>query len=90
LEAAAAPPAAGPRIPGEITAAWAQARLFAAVEIPTKTNQEAARRAMAPKRGNRAEAWTQGSLFAPVETSVQAKPAAWRRTVERAVQLRLL
>lgn len=87
---AAAPPAAGPPIPGVLTEAWAGGCLFAAVEIPTKTNQTAARRAEAPKRGNRAQAWTQDSLFGPVETPVKAKPAARRRTVERAVQLRLL
>jgi hypothetical protein len=77
-------------MPGELTGAWAQARLFAAAEIPAKTNQATARRAMAPKRGNRTQAWTQGSLFAAVETPVKAEPAARPRTVERAVQLRLL
>jgi len=76
-------------MPGELIVAWAQARLFAAAEIPTTTNQSAALRAVAPKRGNRAQAWTQGSLFVLVETPVKAKPAAQRRTVERAVQLRL-
>ena len=88
-EAAAAPPAAGPPMPGKLTGAWAQARLFAAAEIPTTTNQAAAWRAVAPKRGKRTQAWAQGSLFAPVETPVQAKPASRRRTVETAVQLRL-
>jgi hypothetical protein len=69
--------------------ALAKGEALAKVEIPTTTNQAAAWRAVAPIRGNRAEAWTQGSLFALVETPVQAKPAAPRRAVEGAVQLRL-
>ena len=88
-EAAAAPPAAEPPMPSELAGAWAHARLFAAAEIPTTTNQAAAWRVVTLKRGNRAEAWTQGCLFALAETPVKAKPAARRRTVERAVQLRL-
>jgi hypothetical protein len=69
--------------------ASAKAEALAQVEIPTKTNQAAARRAGAPKRGNRAEAWTQGSLFALVDIPVQAKPTSRRRMVETDVQPRL-
>ncbi len=45
--------------------------------------------AEAPRPGKFTEAWTQTSLFAPLTTPTKAKPVARRRTVERAVQLRL-